>query len=89
MKRRVRLFGAIGLIAALSNLTGCQTWIGGMTLPSPHYLEHYPQYFPPDPDFPLERELQTQIDYSGIVKTDQEKGGALPPPVPPVAPVGR
>ena len=43
-------------------LTGCQTWIGGMTLPSPRYLEHYPQYFAPDPSFPLPRELATQTE---------------------------
>ena len=30
-----------------------------MTLPSPSYLEHYPQYFEPDPYFPLPRELDT------------------------------
>jgi hypothetical protein len=30
---------------------------GGMTLPSPRYLQHYPQYFPPEPPFQLPREL--------------------------------
>jgi hypothetical protein len=29
----------------------------GMTPPSGRYLQHYPQYFPPDPAFPLQREL--------------------------------
>jgi hypothetical protein len=33
---------------------------GGMTLPSPRYLEHHPQYFPPEPAFPLARELAAQ-----------------------------
>ncbi|MDB5311888.1 MAG: hypothetical protein JWO38_6090 [Gemmataceae bacterium] len=67
-------------------LTGCQTWVGGMTLPSPRYLEHYPQYFPPDPSFPLPRELATQTDPAGA-------GGAVGVPgagpalVPPAAPV--
>jgi hypothetical protein len=82
MKRRARVFGAVGLMLALSSSIGCQTSIGGMTLPSPHYLDHYPQYFPPDPDFPLERELQTQVDYSGLLKTEDR--GALPGAVPPV-----
>jgi hypothetical protein len=81
MTRRARLLGAVGLALTLSTTVGCQTWIGGMTLPSPHYLEHYPQYFPPDPDFPLEKELQTQIDYSGQLRIDD---GALPGAVPPV-----
>ncbi len=43
----------------LAGLTGCQTNIAGMTLPSGYYLEHKPQYFRPDPDFPLEKELAT------------------------------
>ena len=29
---------------------------GGVTLPSGRYLQHPPQYFPPDPVFPLQRE---------------------------------
>jgi hypothetical protein len=49
---------AAGLL--LVGLTGCQTWVGGMTLPSPYYMDHRPQYFRPDPDFPLEKELATQ-----------------------------
>ena len=33
----------------------------GMTLPSPRYLEHYPQYVPQDLAFPvLPRELPSQ-----------------------------
>jgi hypothetical protein len=36
--------------------TGCQTYTGGMTLPSPRYLQHPPQYYPADPPFPLQRE---------------------------------
>jgi hypothetical protein len=49
------LAAAVGL--ALLTAVGCQTWTSGMTLPSPHYLEHPPQYFPPSPAFPLAREL--------------------------------
>ncbi len=36
---------------------GCQTEVTGMTLPSPRYLQHAPQYIPPSPPFPLPREL--------------------------------
>jgi len=57
MIRRARLLhlATLGLVGVL---TGCQTWMGGMTLPSPHYLEgHPPQYFPEEPPFPLTREL--------------------------------
>lgn len=47
---------AAGMVAS----TGCQTQMAGMTLPSPHYLEHPPQYVPPSPPFPLTRELAQQ-----------------------------
>ena len=44
---------------ALALLSGCQGWEpnSGLTLPSPHYLRHPPQYFPPSPPYPLPREL--------------------------------
>jgi len=46
-----------GLGLALLTAAGCQTWVSGMTLPSPHYLEHPPQFIPSDPEFPLTNEL--------------------------------
>ena len=58
---------------ALSGSTGCQTQLAGMTLPSPHYLEHPPQYVPPAPPFPLTRELDTQEDMDS-----RPAPGALP-----------
>ena len=67
--------GAIGLGAALAALSGCQTNVAGMTLPSGHYLQHPPQYFPPSPPFPLPRELAQQQ-------------GVVPGAVPPAAAVG-
>ena len=57
--------GATVLGLGMAALTGCQTYpagFGGMTLPSPHYLKHQPQYFPPDPAFPLQRELNAMQD---------------------------
>lgn len=57
---RWRPLGAAGLGAVLAASAGCQTWVGGMTLPSGHYLQHQPQYFPPSPPFPLPRELASQ-----------------------------
>jgi hypothetical protein len=79
--------GGLGLALAL---TGCQTWTSGMTLPSGHYLQHPPQYFPPDPAFPLTRELSS-------MELNQPQPGPglvppvrapLPPPVPPPLPGG-
>jgi len=45
--------------ALLGALSGCQTWVpdAGLTLPSPDYLRHAPQYIPPSPPFPLPNEL--------------------------------
>ncbi len=52
----------VSLGLALTAGSGCQTWVPGaaLTLPSPHYLEHPPQYIPPSPPFPLSRELASQ-----------------------------
>jgi len=64
LRVRAAAFGGLGL--ALSLLTGCQTWIGGMTLPSGRYLDHVPQYFPADPDFPLTKELASQEEINAL-----------------------
>jgi hypothetical protein len=56
------------LCLSLMSSTGCQTWFGGMTLPSGRYLEHFPQYFAPDPAFPLPRELASQEDPEGAAR---------------------
>ena len=42
--------------------------VAGMTLPSGRYLEHFPQYFAPDPAFPLPRELASQEDPDGAAR---------------------
>jgi hypothetical protein len=46
------LFAAVGL-------TGCQSDIGGQTLPSPYYMSDDVQYFP-HPTFKLAREAAAQ-----------------------------
>lgn len=49
------------LVAALASsalLTGCQTSIGGQTLPSPDYLTDDVQYFPAGPEFKLTNQVQ-------------------------------
>ena len=84
--RRWRASVAAVLGLALICSTGCQTWFGGMTLPSPRYLEHYPQYFMPDPAFPLPRELASQEDPEGLARRGGIPGVG-PAPVAPVQPV--
>ena len=45
-----------GLTCLAASLTGCQSDIGGQTLPSPYYLYDDIQYFPAGPEFQLTRE---------------------------------
>ncbi|HEY7153691.1 MAG TPA: hypothetical protein VH575_07010 [Gemmataceae bacterium] len=84
MCRRSGLRSA-GLGLAFLALSGCQTWVAGMTLPSGRYLEHPPQYIPPSPPFPLSRELTSQ---EAAAAAALQGGGAvpLPPALPPAGP---
>jgi hypothetical protein len=54
------LFGIVAGFGLMG--TGCQTYFAGQTLPSPRYLDHYPQYFQREPDFPLQKELNSMMD---------------------------
>ena len=83
MKRICRWSGLrrTGLGLALLALSGCQTWMAGMTLPSPWYLLHPPQYIPQSPPFPLSRELSSQEAVMAAPIPGAPAAG-LPPPVP-------
>lgn len=74
-----------GLGLALLVLSGCETWMAGMTLPSPRYLQHPPQYFPQSPPFPLPRELSAQEATAAAPAIGAPPAVPLPPPVPPAA----
>jgi len=80
--RRWRYLPTAGLGLVLAALAGCNTWLpeAGITVPSPHYLEHPPQYIPRSPSFPLTREEAT-------MEAANARGGPagaapLPQPVP-------
>lgn len=60
MARIAIVWLGLGLSLAVPALSGCQTHVGGMTLPSAAYLEHPPQYIPPSPPFAHSRELAQQ-----------------------------
>ncbi len=62
MKCRTWLATAAGV--GLAVLSGCQTYNpeANLTLPTPHYLAHVPQYMPPSPPYPLSKELKSQED---------------------------
>jgi hypothetical protein len=59
--------------------------VNGMTLPSLRYLEHYPQYFSPDPSFPLPRELSSQVPAGQVERIGVDF--SVNPPVVITAPV--
>lgn len=73
-----RLLGGFGLIAAVSAI-GCQSDIGGQTLPSPYWQTDDVQYFPPGPEFKLSREAAAMKSY----KNEQLRAGKQPVPVVP------
>jgi hypothetical protein len=77
---RIRVLATAGLAVSVAGLTGCQANIAGMTLPSPYYMEHPPQYFPQDPDFPLIKELATQQEQAGLLKPRESAAPAGPLP---------
>src|SRR5579884_1671341 len=88
---RWRWWCMAGAGLTLAALTGCQTWIAGMTLPSGHYLQHPPQFFAPEPPFTLTNELARQEEtYGAGVAVPgapaPPPAGALPAPVPGVPP---
>jgi hypothetical protein len=53
----------VGCAALCSSAVGCQTTVGGQTLPSPNYLRDDLAYFPPGPEFKLTRQVQAMEEY--------------------------
>lgn len=52
------LLTLVAVIASSALLTGCQTTVGGQTLPSPDYLTDDVQYFPAGPEFKLSNQVE-------------------------------
>ena len=78
---RGRLLAVCGI--GLAALAGCQTYYGGMTVPSPRYLEHPPAYAPESPYYPYARELATmQAQQAQIEAGLAGAAGGLPARVP-------
>ncbi|HVV99062.1 MAG TPA: hypothetical protein VHB77_01910 [Planctomycetaceae bacterium] len=57
---RLALLGCVCL-ASLS--TGCQSRVGGQTLPSAFYLQDDVQYFPAGPEFKLTKQVEALEQY--------------------------
>jgi hypothetical protein len=63
------LLSLAAAIASSALFTGCQTTIGGQTLPSPDYLSDDVQYFPAGP----ENKLFNQVEASKKQAADTKK----------------
>lgn len=66
LQRLLATFLGAGFVA--STLTGCQTTVGGQTLPSAYFLQDDVQYFPAGPEFLLSNTVRAMEQY----KLDQE-----------------
>ena len=85
-KKQSMVLGLAFAVASIAISSGCQTYHAGLTLPTPHYLKHYPNYLSPDPPFPLQRERDSMLDPTGEIRR-----GAVPGALPgglPQAPTG-
>ncbi len=67
--------GLVG-VTLLGSL-GCQTNMGGMTLPSAYYLQQRPTYVTPIPSFPLPRELAQQQAAASAAGVDLMSGRSV------------
>ncbi len=70
------------MVAGLFGVTllgcvGCQTNMGGMTLPSAYYLQQRPTYVTPSPQFPLPRELAQQQAAASAAGVDLMTGRSV------------
>lgn len=57
------LAATLGLLATSS---GCQTTIGGQTLPSAYYLQDDIQFFPPGDEFLLPEQVRAIEEYRAL-----------------------
>ena len=67
------LLALLTAIGSSTFLTGCQTSIGGQTLPSDTYLDDDVQYFPAGPEFKLTNQVEAARKYR--LEQEQIRGG--------------
>ena len=69
-QNRIALSLMLALLSPLMfSAVGCQTTVGGQTLPSPSYLKDDVQYFPAGPEFKLTNQVRALEEY----KLEREK----------------
>ncbi|MEW4528875.1 hypothetical protein [Maioricimonas sp. JC845] len=74
----------LGCLLAAAGLSGCQTTIGGQTLPSAWFLRDDVQYFPAGPEFQLSNQVRAIEEYKAAQEGLADDLGEEPPG--PIAP---
>ena len=91
MKRTTRTMVTLSFVGCLLGASlGCQTWVGGMTLPSPDYLHDKPDYIQPAPTYKHTKELASMQKAMADANPEQYQypnrnvapSGSAPAPVP-------
>ncbi len=79
--RNLRAWGWTAIVLGLGAAAGCQTYFPetGQTLPTPRYLEHAPQFFPPTPPFPLPKE-QSNLEQASVAPAQAGPRAFAPAP---------
>lgn len=72
--RAGQLLTLTALLASTALLTGCQTTIGGQTLPSPDYLTDDVQFYPAGPEFRLTNQVEASRKQAADTKTLESTG---------------
>lgn len=88
MKRLSRTIATLSFVGLLGVSLGCQTWVGGMTLPSPDYLKDKPDYIQPAPLYKHSKELASMQKAMAEANPEYNKytprntQSTVPPPAP-------
>ena len=78
-KHHPRTLGLLTGCLLMGSLAGCQTTVGGQTLPSPDYLRDDIQYFPAGPEFLLPNTVRAMEEYKASQKgEDAEPYNPIP-----------
>lgn len=72
--RAGQLLTLTALLASTVLLTGCQTTIGGQTLPSPDYLTDDVQFYPAGPEFRLTNQVEASRKQAADTQTLESSG---------------
>ena len=80
-------FALLGCALMGMTAVGCQTTIGGQTLPSAYYLQDDVQYFPQGPEFRLSRQVEALEAYKLRQQGLDQSGGAMPEAAPTPGPI--